>query len=312
MVAATINPSMPVLIMRPSGKEGSMQVYIHGVTFRVTTIMPEDTAAVDRLVSLGFTSYEAKVYASLVSLGVGSVSEIHRNSRVPRTKVYETLDELIRQGAVELQAGRPALYRAVRPKVLVKRLTEDFVESAEEVGDILERSYQDARPIESDLAWTVRGSLAIRKKLAEIVSSAKVNVRMIETYPPSNMLAVSGLLKTLKQRGVEVTAISVLRENQPVEEYKESGLIEYRVLQGRPSSGTVGVLDEDILKPILETLSSPYGVAVADSARAFVIVPNPNDESRSVGLAAQIPGVPTILGLTIPRYVAALTKKIRV
>ena len=104
---------------------------------RVTSFMPGEVGAVGQLVRIGFTSYQARVYSSLVSLGVGSVSEIHHHSRVPRTKVYETLDELIRQGAVELQPGRPALYRAIHPKTLVKHLTEEYIESARQAGEAL-------------------------------------------------------------------------------------------------------------------------------------------------------------------------------
>lgn len=273
--------------------------------------MPGEVGAVGQLVKIGFTSYQARVYSSLVSLGVGSVSEIHHHSRVPRTKVYETLDELIRQSAVELQAGRPALYRAIHPKTLVKHLTEEYMESAREAGEILEKSYQETRGVESDLAWTVKGGPAIRRKLAEIVSSAEQNVAMLETYPPLYTLSVAVLLKSLKQRGVGVTAVSVIMANQPAEEFSESGLIDYRIFQGKPK-GMVGNLDDDVLSPLAETLSSPYGVAVVDRAKAYVIIPNASDESRSIGFSARIPGVPTILGTTIQRYVASVTRKVRV
>ncbi|MDG7007908.1 MAG: TrmB family transcriptional regulator [Nitrososphaerota archaeon] len=273
--------------------------------------MPADGSVVEKLTMIGFTSYQAKVYSSLISLGVGSVSEVHRHSGVPRTKIYETLDELIRKGAAELQSGRPAIYRAAHPKNLVKRLSEEYFESAREVGEILEKKYQETQGVESDLVWTVKGRPAIRRKLAEILSSAKQNVAMLETYPPVYTLSVAALLKTLRQRNVGVTAVSVIMANQPAEEFSESGLIDYRIFQGKPK-GMVGNLDYDVLSPLAETLSSPYGVAVVDRAKAYIIIPNASDESRSIGFSARIPGVPTILGTTIQRYVASVTRKVRV
>ena len=273
--------------------------------------MLADSSVIEKLTTIGFTSYQAKVYSSLISLGVGSVSEVHRHSGVPRTKIYETLDELIRKGAAELQSGRPALYRAVHPKNLVKRLTEEYFESANEVGEILEKSYQETRSVESDLAWTVKGRPAIRRKLAEIVSSAKQNVTMLETYPPVYMLSVTSLLKTLRQRNVGVMAVSVIMAKQSAREFPENGLIEYRLFQGKPKV-MAGNLDDDVLSPLAETLSSPYGVAVVDRTKVYIIIPNASDESRSVGFSAKIPGVPTILGTTIQHYVASVTRKVRV
>lgn len=286
--------------------------YIESVTLRVTSGVPDEKATIDQLVKIGFTTYQAKVYCALVSLGVGSVSEIYRNSRVPRTKVYETLEDLVRQGAAELQAGRPALYRGVHPKSLARRLIEDYTDSANEVSKTLERDYQESRGIEYDLVWTVKGDQAIRRKMAEVISSARDEVLMLETYPPSFTLAVGRLLKAVAQRGVRVSAVSVLAKDQVAQGFQEDGLIEYRSFPARvPHSGAAQDLDEDFLGPLAVTLSSPYGVAVIDRKEAVVIVPNTNDKSKSVGLSVKIPGVPMLLSAMFQKFLIARTRKIR-
>ncbi len=271
-----------------------------------------ESKAIPQLVKLGFTVYQARVYSSLVSLGVGSVSEIHRNSKVPRTKVYESLDDLVRRGAVEVQPGRPMLYRAVNPNLMVAKLSQEFDESAKQASKILAEEFQERRSIERDVAWTVKGDSAIRRKLAELITSAKQEVLMLETYPPNFILSVSGLLKAVSQRGIGVRAVALLVSSQDTDSLPESELIEYRSLfTARPRRSAVGTSDSSFLGPLSVTLSSPYGLAVLDSREAFVLIPNLTDESASIGLLARIPGVPLILGEMFQQFLTAKTRKVR-
>ncbi len=272
----------------------------------------DSSGVVGQLVKLGFTEYQAKVYSALVSLGVGGVSEIHRRSRVPRTKVYEALEDLIRQGAVELQAGRPALYRAVHPKSLMARLVEDYADSANEASKTLERDYQEGRTAEQDVAWTVKGDQAIRRKLADIITAAKEEVMVLETYPPSFTLAVAKLLKAVEQRGVKVRAVSLLIKDQVTIGFPESDLIEYRSFPAEaPAASDAGALNQDFLGPLSVTLASPYGLVVIDRGEAFVMYPNAGDDSASVGLSAKIPGVPLLLSVMFQQFLVARTRKVR-
>lgn len=268
--------------------------------------------AIPSLVKLGFTAYQSRIYSSLVSLGVGSVSEVHRSSRVPRTKVYEALEDLVRQGAVELQPGRPALYRAVHPKVLVARLLEDYRESADQATRVLEKEYQEGRSAEHDVAWTVKSDRAIRRKLVELITSAKKEVLMLETYPPHFTVSVAKLLKAVAQRGVKIRPVALLVKGQAATEFPESDLIEYRSFPAEiPGNGDGDGIGQEFLGPLSVTLASPYGLAVIDSCEAFIIIPKPGDESASVGLSARIPGVPLLLSVMFQQFLIARTRKSR-
>ena len=271
--------------------------------------MSQDTGVVPQLIKLGFTVYQAKVYCSLVSLGVGSVSEIYRNSRVPRTKVYEALEDLLRQGAIESQPGRPVIYRALHPKLLLARLVEDYTESADQANRILEKEYQEARSAEYDVAWTVKGDRAIRRKLAELVSSAKEEVLILETYPPTFTLSVATLLKAVERRGISVRAVTLLIKGQLPTEFAERDFIEYRSFPV-PPKGDINALDQDFLGPLSIALASPYGLAVVDKREAFVMISRPGDESGSVGLSAKIPGVPLLMGVMFQQFLIARTRKV--
>lgn len=63
---------------------------------------------------LGFTEYEAKVYATLIRHPLGNGYEISRHSGVPRAKVYEVLEGMVASGTVLQETGlERTRYRAL-------------------------------------------------------------------------------------------------------------------------------------------------------------------------------------------------------
>lgn len=268
--------------------------------------------ASEELVRLGLTEYQSKVYSALTSLGPSGVTEINRFSEVPRTKVYETLQELISKGCVEFQPGRPAIYRAVRPVILIKSLTDDYLSTAQRAERLLEGQYESVHGVkQDDLIWMVRGDATIRRKLAEVIASANESVLILETYPPAFIPSVKSVLKAASNRSLEVKAMCVITERQCTYDFPEPDLIHYKSLalssggetsRRRKNTPRVGELGSDpFLKPLSLTFSSPYAVALIDGLEAFVMMQNPTDQSRSIGFSAKIPGVPQILSVTFDR-----------
>src|SRR5271169_270468 len=101
-----------------------------------------DREAVEQLTRLGLTEYQSKVFVALAALGPSGVTDINRLSKVPRTKIYETLEELIAKGVIEFQPGRPMVYRAMQPSLLIKRMTDDYLESAKKAETLLQERYE--------------------------------------------------------------------------------------------------------------------------------------------------------------------------
>jgi sugar-specific transcriptional regulator TrmB len=57
--------------------------------------------------SLGLTSYETKVYLSLLETGSMTASNISKKSSVPYSKIYEVLNSLEDKGWLEIDSARP-------------------------------------------------------------------------------------------------------------------------------------------------------------------------------------------------------------
>jgi len=71
---------------------------------------------------LGFTEYEARVLYTLLRLREADVRTIARHSEVPRTKVYEVLKKLVRNGLVTEIHSKPVRYAIINPEGFLDNL----------------------------------------------------------------------------------------------------------------------------------------------------------------------------------------------
>lgn len=74
------------------------------------------------LTDLGLTGYEARVYIALVNRSRYTASQIARESRVPRQRVYDVLAGLTERGLVRALPGQVTRYTAVDPASAIERL----------------------------------------------------------------------------------------------------------------------------------------------------------------------------------------------
>lgn len=81
------------------------------------------------LAQLGFTETQANLYFTLLRSGKTDAKTLAANSRIPRTAVYRTLDELQRKGLVEKEIAAPFKFKAVPPNLgLQNSITRKFDE----------------------------------------------------------------------------------------------------------------------------------------------------------------------------------------
>ncbi|MGI0090692.1 MAG: TrmB family transcriptional regulator, partial [Nitrososphaerales archaeon] len=114
------------------------------------------------LVGLGLNKNEARALDALISLGPSGASDVHRYSGIPRNKAYESLEKLARRGMIEIQQGRPTLYRALGANAVINNLLEEYSRGAKEALGVLERKQEDLKEqadsdIQNASCWMVRG-----------------------------------------------------------------------------------------------------------------------------------------------------------
>lgn len=64
----------------------------------------------ENLEILGLTEYDSKVLVSIIKLREGSAKDISLNSGVPYSRIYETINRLLKKNWIKKKDGRPALF----------------------------------------------------------------------------------------------------------------------------------------------------------------------------------------------------------
>lgn len=84
--------------------------------------MEPDEGSVGSLVELGLSRYEARVYLALVRRDSYTAAQVAREAEVPRQRIYDVLDKLVRAQLAVAHRGRVTTFTAVAPELALTRL----------------------------------------------------------------------------------------------------------------------------------------------------------------------------------------------
>jgi Cd2+/Zn2+-exporting ATPase len=130
-----------------------------------------------KLVAVGFTEYEAKVYMALLQDYPSTGYQLSKKSGVPRSMVYEALGRLHARGAVlETVEDRSTLYRPLPPDVLLDHHELEHRRLISELRDGLPRLYTSR---EEDRVWTVSGRASVLSYAAQMIRQAEREVYLV-------------------------------------------------------------------------------------------------------------------------------------
>ncbi len=264
------------------------------------------------LTKLGLSTNQAKIYSALASLGPAGVAEIQKTSGVPRTKIYEVLEQLLSMGAVEFQSGRPTIYNALSPNVLVERMRNSYLSAADEATKLLAEMSQADKESDDDLVWTVRGSVAVNQKAVSTIASAKVNLLMFEQYPPNLIANHASVLRALIQRGVSVKVYCMVMEGQRMDETRRvDDFVEFRRISTKRLAQGVDGPYGGFWRPLVSIISRASCLIIVDDAQGFIAFPDKAEPPKRFGLWIKVPGLPMLQRIFFEKFALTATTKIR-
>jgi len=89
------------------------------------------------LSNFGLTKTQAKIYTTIIALGVASASEIAALSKIRREEVYRVIPELERHGVITRKLKVPRKFSAVQPETAIQILTKTKLKAMKEEIDKL-------------------------------------------------------------------------------------------------------------------------------------------------------------------------------
>jgi len=132
-----------------------------------------------KLMKLGFTEYEAKVYLAMLSLYPATGYQLSKESGVPRSMVYEALKRLHAKGAaLETMEGRATLYRPLPPEELLSKHTEDISRLIAGLRTELDALYENKI---DNRVWTIQGDSTVNTYAAKLINEAQEELYLVLT-----------------------------------------------------------------------------------------------------------------------------------
>ncbi len=177
---------------------------------------------------LGLNQYEAQAYYALTRTGKSSAGKLSGLASIPRPRAYDILKKLVEKGFVAEQAGRPAMYKALKINEAVETLKKQRakkhlkeLEEIKNIGELLKSKLTNniaEKEASGENVWVLKGREAIHSKIAAMVENAKKHI--IFSTTPENLdekyRIHSALLKKAKKRGVKIAAVCPVSKH-PIE-----------------------------------------------------------------------------------------------
>jgi sugar-specific transcriptional regulator TrmB len=163
---------------------------------------------VSLLMGLGLTEAEARVYIRLLREGTATAGELAKLTGYSRTKVYEILEKLCREGLVESYPTRPAQFKALDPGVSIPIFVQHKRRELETAENLLTRNLSKIwckAPSQDAQVFINEGADKASAKFLELVNQAEEKIYTFMAWVSDR--EYNSLLKAFKnagERGVEI------------------------------------------------------------------------------------------------------------
>jgi len=164
---------------------------------------PGEIRVVEDLMALGYSEYEARVYLALLRSPESSGYELSRGSGVPRSKVYEVLEGLVKKGAaLEMSLDDRRLFRPLPHRTLLEKHRKEMSNTLERLEQELE-SYPKG-PEEYNF-FALSGMDALLARCRETLSAASRTV-FVSCWP-EELRHLEQHISAARERGVQVAVL---------------------------------------------------------------------------------------------------------
>lgn len=133
---------------------------------------PPRVAAIEQLQNFGLSTYAAETYVTLYEIGSSTAQQISDNSDVPRTRVYDAIEELEGCGLVDVQQSSPKRFWAVSGGTACQYYERQFTRRLNILRESLAGIEQVTPKEEQRGVWTVTGEDRITDRIIEFIDEA--------------------------------------------------------------------------------------------------------------------------------------------
>ncbi len=202
-------------------------------------------AAVEQLQRFGLSTYAAKTFVALASLGTGTAREIAQVSEVPRTRVYDAVDELQAHGLVDVKQTTPKEFWSISAETTSRTFEREFHQRANVLRTALGEIEPAERRSEQRGVWTVNGAEAVTSRALDFFANAEDEIVYMTVEDLLDDEIVDELSRAA-ERGVSIKLAGVSREVQAQIEDEIPGaeMFESRWVWSDTTAGRLMMVDQ--------------------------------------------------------------------
>ncbi|WP_276261486.1 TrmB family transcriptional regulator [Haloglomus litoreum] len=196
--------------------------------------MPPDSTedprseAIDQLEHLGLSTYAARTFVALVELEFGTAQDVSEVADVPRTRVYDAVDELHGRGLVDVQQSSPKEFYAISADTAGRKFDREFRERTTTLTTALDQLEPRDRTEEVRGVWTVDGNQSVTDRVVDFLGDAEEEIvyMTVEELLTDEIVAAlrdaSDRDVTIRLAGLSPTVQERIRDSVPEAEPFES------------------------------------------------------------------------------------------
>lgn len=244
---------------------------------------------VDMLEQIGLTADEARVYATLSSIGSTRAGRLAAAARISRPQTYRALASLEQRGVVTGNLDRPRIFTAVPIDDLLRHLHSMVAYQRHEIRLLESEITQRFRRLKTEntkrpalRSDTLRGRAVVVERAAELYESATSDIRLLLSHPGGlGLMQELGAWQQLADRTDRRIRVRILVRRADANE---------RLLAVADRATNVAVREFDG--------ADDFGCLVVDGREALVIlVMDPGSYPRSDRTRALSTNAPSLLAM---------------
>ncbi|NGM68991.1 TrmB family transcriptional regulator [Natronolimnobius sp. AArcel1] len=165
--------------------------------------MPTAEQAVQLLIELGLTEYEARCFVALSRVSTATASTVSTLSDVPRSRVYDAVERLHRRGLVDIQQSDPREYRAISTDAALETLRNKYTDTLEATDEALS-NIQQSSDLDERGAWAIADHDHVSDRVESFLDEATEEVYVLAADETTFDHSFVDSLASASDRGVNV------------------------------------------------------------------------------------------------------------
>lgn len=187
----------------------------------------------ETLKKLGLTDYESKITLTLLSLGASKVSEIEKKCDIPKNKIYESLQNLVKIGIIKEIPSSPKKYfikNADSLNILVKNKESELANLKKSVDELKKIKKGNLQAINEPVS-IIYGTNAFLNMIKESTYQLKKeNLTVIKRAKADPVIL--RITEQAIKRGVKIKML-VYEKNDLIKEWEKIG-VKVKYLKEKP------------------------------------------------------------------------------